>query len=121
MHGTLEGKNTKEIVLYLYIDESGNLDFSETGTEWFIVTGVSMHRPFDTAMSLLTFKYDCIEEGLDVERFHANEDVKTVRKGVYSRISEYSNDCKAYSAKVHKPLLLRPLNHDGGIGTNKRR
>ena len=26
----------KENVLYLYIDESGNLDFSEKGTEWFM-------------------------------------------------------------------------------------
>lgn len=95
----------KENVLYLYIDESGNLDFSEKGTEWFIVTGVVMRRPFDAATALLAYKYDCIEDGLDIERFHASEDVDTVRTGVYTRIGEHGGECKAYSAKVHKPLL----------------
>ena len=95
----------KENVLYLYIDESGNLDFTDGGTEWFIVTGIVMRRPFDAATSLLTFKYDCIEDGIDIERFHASEDVDIVRTGVYTRISEHGKECKAYSAKVHKPSL----------------
>lgn len=99
----------KESVLYLYIDESGNLDFSEKGTEWFIVTGVAMRRPFDAATSLLAYKYDCIEEGLDIERFHASEDVDAVRTGVYTRIGEHSKECKAYSAKVHKTALPKEL------------
>ena len=95
----------KEDVYYLYIDESGNLDFSEKGTEWFIVTGVVMRRPFDAATSLLAYKYDCIEDGFDIERFHASEDMDVVRTGVYSRIAKHSEKCKAYSAKVHKALL----------------
>lgn len=99
----------KENVLYLYIDESGNLDFSEKGTEWLIVTGVAMRRPFDAATSLLAYKYDCIEEGLDVERFHASEDVDAVRTGVYARIGEHGAECRAYSAKVHKTELPEEL------------
>ena len=95
----------KEGVIYLCIDESGNLDFSEHGTEWFIVTGVVMRRPFDMATSLLTYKYDCIEEGLDIERFHASEDVDAVRSGVYARIAEHGGECRAYSAKVRKAAL----------------
>lgn len=101
----LEGPSLKDNVLYFYIDESGNLDFSNKGTEWFIVTGVVMRRPFDAATSLLTFKYDCIEEGIEIEAFHASKDVNTVKTGVYTRISEHGSRCKAYSAKVHKPSL----------------
>lgn len=64
-----------------------------------------MQRPFAIATSLLAYKYDCIEEGTDLTRFHASEDVDSIRSGVYSRIEEHSSECKAYSAKIHKPNL----------------
>lgn len=41
-----------ENVIFLYIDESGNYDFSNNGTEWFIISGVVLRRPFNAALSL---------------------------------------------------------------------
>jgi hypothetical protein len=33
--------------LYIFLDESGNLDFSANGTRFFVFTGVVQERPFD--------------------------------------------------------------------------
>lgn len=33
-------------VLYVFLDESGNLDFSNNGSEYFINTALSIERPF---------------------------------------------------------------------------
>ena len=35
--------------MYVYIDEAGNLDFGEHGTEFFALTGVVMRRPSSTS------------------------------------------------------------------------
>ena len=53
--------------VYLYIDEAGNLDFSEHGTRFFALTGVVMRRPFRHLSGLLDAKYDALEAGLDLE------------------------------------------------------
>ena len=95
--------------LYLYLDESGNFDFSENGTDYFIMTGVAMRRPFECAKSLLSYKYDCIEAGAKIERFHACEDSDRVRTGVLDVIEKTCGGHAAYSAMVRKPLLPRNM------------
>ena len=34
-------------VLYIFLDEGGNLDFSTNGTEYFVLTALSKHRSFE--------------------------------------------------------------------------
>ena len=60
--------------LFLFLDESGNLDFSPSGTRYFILTSVSMRRPFQMNHALDNYKYDCIEYGLEQEFFHCTKD-----------------------------------------------
>jgi len=61
--------------LYLYLDEDGNYNFNESGSSYFIMTCVEMRRPFSEVHArLLDIKYDCIEIGLDLDRFHASDD-----------------------------------------------
>lgn len=45
---------------YLFLDESGNLDFSDRGTRYFVLTSVSMVRPFRMYDALDAYKYDCL-------------------------------------------------------------
>jgi hypothetical protein len=33
--------------LYIFLDEAGNLDFSPTGTRYFILSSVAKERPFN--------------------------------------------------------------------------
>lgn len=92
--------------LYLYLDEYGNFDFSEKGTDHFIMTCVAAKRPFSASHALLDLRYDLLESGLCIERFHACEDKDKVRSDVYERISSNRKGLKTYVVcldKAHIP------------------
>jgi hypothetical protein len=72
---------------YLFLDEGGNLDFSPTGTPYFILTSVATRRPFTPHGSLDDFKHDCLEFGLDTEYFHCTDDNSRVRHKVFELIA----------------------------------
>lgn len=94
---------------YLFLDESGNFDFSVNGTRHFILTSVRTRRPFPWFDSLDSYKYDCIENGQEKERFHCVEDDWPVRKAVFDIISNHLNDIQIDSLIIQKnkthPLL----------------
>lgn len=92
-------------VLYLYLDEYGNFDFSEKGTTHFIMTCVTAKRPFSAAHALLDLRYDLLEDGLCIERFHACEDVDKVKSAVYDRIAANRNGMKTYIVCLDKTLM----------------
>ena len=52
--------------LYIFLDESGNLDFSDSGSRYFVLTSVSTRRPFPFSSALDDFKYDCLEGSVSV-------------------------------------------------------
>ena len=58
--------------LYIFLDESGNLDFSKNGSRFFLITGVVQERPFEAYKALCDLRYDLIESGDDIQRFHAS-------------------------------------------------
>ena len=74
---------------YIFLDEAGNLDFSHKGTRYFVLTSVSMRRPFPIYGALNDYKHDCLEYGLDMEYFHCADDNRYVRDGVFNLIGEY--------------------------------
>ena len=88
--------------LYMYLDESGNLDFGRNGTPYFIMTCAVARRPFLACDSLRSYRYDLWEQGQDVEKFHACEDPNDVRKGVYSILSSSHDEYRVYSIYVTK-------------------
>ncbi len=72
--------------VYIFLDESGNLDFGPRGTKYFVLTAVSMKRPFVMNQALDDYKYDCIESGVDIDHFHCYNDSKRVRRIVFDLI-----------------------------------
>lgn len=88
--------------LYMYLDESGNLDFGKNGTRYFIMTCAVARRPFLICDSLRSYRYDLWESGIDVEKFHACEDTNDVRKGVYGILSSAGSSYRVYSVYVEK-------------------
>ncbi|MDA7982693.1 MAG: DUF3800 domain-containing protein [Alphaproteobacteria bacterium] len=87
---------------YLFLDESGNFDFSPNGSRYFVLTGVSMTRPFSIFQSLDDYRYDCLESGLGTEYFHCADDNPRVRDRVFSTIAANADDMRIYSLIVEK-------------------
>ena len=80
-----------ERVLYIFLDESGNFDFSLNGTKYFIITAVTKERPFYAFKELTEMKYDLIESGFGIEYFHATEDSRKTRNEVLQIITRHLN------------------------------
>lgn len=75
--------------VYVFLDESGNLDFSPKGTRYFVLTSVSMKRPFEINDALDSYRYRYIESGANIEYFHCYQDRKAVRDVVFGLISTH--------------------------------
>lgn len=79
--------------LYIFLDEAGNFDFSVTGTRYFVVACVTRERPFGDYSDFIKLKYDLIEQGGEVEYFHASEDKQSVRDQVFQIINIILRGC----------------------------
>ena len=94
---------------YIFLDEAGNFDFSTNGTRYFVLTSVSVLRPFLWSRLLDDYKYDCLEYGLDNEHFHCTEDNKYVRNRVFEVIADHLNgvfiDCLIVEKRKTGPTL----------------
>ncbi len=88
--------------LYIFLDEAGNFDFSSSGTRYFIFTSITKERPFEAYKELNELKYDLIQEGRDIEYFHASEDLQDVRNQVFQVISDRLNGIRIDSLIVEK-------------------
>ncbi len=101
-------------ILYVFLDEGGNLDFSANGTKYFVLTALSKQRPFRAYQFLNELKYDLIEEGHDIEYFHASEDRQAVRDSVFGIIDNHLDhtqlDCLIIE-KSHVPSSLQDEEH----------
>jgi len=91
--------------MYLYIDESGNFDFGRSGTRHFLLCGVFMRRPFTHLPGLLDVKYDFLEEGLDLEHFHASEDRQAVRDRVFRCLAAHLGGMRVICVVARKATL----------------
>ena len=88
--------------LYVFLDEGGNFDFSANGTKYVTLTCVSGTRPFPWFTPLADLRYDLLEAGWDIERFHASEDHWKVRQKVFDVISPPANGMRVDSLIVEK-------------------
>ena len=78
--------------LYIFIDESGNFDFTPNGTKSFVLTAVSTKFPLKSRSDLLNkvceIKYENWKEGKGDYCFHATEDLQVVRDWVFAEIAK---------------------------------
>ena len=101
--------------MYIFLDESGNLDFSARGTRYFVLTSVSMERPFPMYEALDAYKYDCLEYGLANERFHCSSDNRHVRGRVFSIIGAHLAEIGVHSLIAEKRKTEPTLTRDGRL------
>jgi len=73
--------------LFVFLDESGNFDFSPSGTSHFVMTAAITEDPLKSSAALQSLKYHFLEQGSDIEWFHAAPDRQAVRDQVFTAIS----------------------------------
>ena len=95
--------------LYVFLDEAGNFDFSLGGTKYFILTAVSKERPFRAYQAMTELKYDLVENGTDIEYFHASEDAQAVRNAVFAIIQRNLGGVRVDSLVVEKRKIGPPM------------
>lgn len=74
------------MILCLFLDESGNFDFSPTGTRYLVLTSLVARDVMPTVVELHRFKHEVITQGENLEYFHATEDRQWIRNGVFNII-----------------------------------
>ena len=89
-------------ILYVFLDESGDLGFSPKGSRFFSFCGVAMLRPFALYEQLDSYKHDLIESGNDIESFHYAHDKRSIRKGVLDVLNRNLSQLGIYSLIVEK-------------------
>ena len=98
--------------LYIFVDESGNFDFSEKGTAFFTLTCVATERPFRMYQEIDNYKYNLIEHGFPLEFFHCAEDNRHIRSKMLGLIKKYLSKLRIDSLIVEKrktdPTLQEP-------------
>ena len=80
--------------LYVFVDESGNLDFSPSGTKFYVLAAVTARSPLDSSQSLQKLKYQLLAQsngGRDYQHFHASEDAQTIRDIVFTSLNTLTN------------------------------
>lgn len=93
---------TAKSPLYVFLDEGGNFDFSANGTKYVTLTCISGTRPFLWFAPLADLRYDLLEAGWDLERFHASEDHWKVRQQAFDVISSHAAYMRVDSLIVEK-------------------
>jgi hypothetical protein len=94
--------------LYLFVDESGNFDFTPSGTKHFILTVLSTVEPFEIGSPLLRLRYDllpnyaCGSSMAEQGYFHASEDRQEVRNHVFSILSQINHPVRVDSVIAQK-------------------
>jgi hypothetical protein len=76
------------VAVYLFFDESGNLDFSGKGTKFFAFGCLTTRNPGSLLHPLAALRYQLLEQGVDLECFHAAEDRQSVRNMVFAILAE---------------------------------
>lgn len=100
--------------LFIFIDESGNFDFTPSGTSHFVLGGVATTSPASSAKEFLTLKYRLLKEGNDISEFHASEDRQIIRDQVFPVINSMP-EINAHVIYGDKHFLATSLQSPSGI------
>lgn len=96
---------------YVFLDESGDFDFGEQGSAYFVVTAVTMRRPVEMDAALAEYRYERLESRYDTEYFHCARDTPAVRRRVFEIIADYRDRMRIdylVAEKAKTDVALRP-------------
>lgn len=88
--------------LFVFLDESGNLDFSATGTRYWSLTAFCTFHPSNGRHSFLDLFYTLADDNRGQEYFHAAEDRQEVRDEVFRLIGELADEYEIHCVIAEK-------------------
>ena len=101
--------------LYIFVDEAGDMDFSQNGTKHYMFSFLVKQRPFTLHEYISNYRYSLLERNLDplqtnkldIEYFHATNDNRYIRDEIFKIISTFEEEkVKLYSYILEKPKVL---------------
>lgn len=92
--------------LHLYLDESGDLNFSRAGTKYYVFAAAWTYNPKPIVDSLTRLRFNCLKEGYDIQGFHASEDKQHHRNLVVSSLLSYRG--WKYAAVIVEKTKVNP-------------
>jgi hypothetical protein len=100
--------------LFIFLDESGNLDFSPKGSRFWSLTALCTFEPVHGRESLLHLRYGLADEGIGLECFHAAEDKQEIRDRVFECIHLMPDKFQVHAIiaekrKTHPSLYRRHI------------
>jgi len=110
--------------IYIFIDESGDMNFTQTGSKYYMFNFLVKKRPFKLHEYIANYRYELLEKSLDplmakrlnIEYFHAHNDNKHIKNELFNIISTFDIDAvKIYSYILEKEKVQpnkRELNED---------
>lgn len=81
----------KSSELFIYIDDSGNSNFTNKGTEYLVVAGIATSKPEVSGSIIQALKYKFLRDGFDLTHFHASEDKQFVRDAFFATLRSCNN------------------------------
>lgn len=100
-------------LLRVFVDESGNFDFSLNGTRYFVLSAVSTPGCPSVVGDLHALKHEIACDGADLQRFHAAEDRQDVRNRVFGLLKEHvAHRCFGVDAVVVQKNKTNPSIRD---------
>lgn len=107
-------KMKKKKSIYLFIDESGNFDFSNKGTKHFVLTCLVTSKPSLKRYLFLNLKYKLLKLGTNLEYFHVTEDKQIVRDKVFSILNMFKDKIVVNSVVIDKTKTKKKY-HDSNL------
>lgn len=98
------------MTVFLFFDESGNFDFSPTGTPYLVFGALTTRDPANLLRPLSDLRYRLIASGVEIESFHATEDKQVVRDQVYQIIKTVGGF--EFDAVVIEKRKVNPVLYD---------
>jgi hypothetical protein len=100
------------MAVYLFFDESGNLDFSPNGSRHFCFGVLTLRDPGPLTAAFTRLLYGLLEQGMELEYFHAAEDRQAVRDQVFAALAEvggFEVDLLVADKRTMHPALRDPF------------
>ncbi|MGB7640107.1 MAG: DUF3800 domain-containing protein, partial [Terriglobales bacterium] len=107
-----------EDVLFIFLDESGNFDFSANGSAYWSLTALCTMEPIAGRDEMISLLYELAAAGGGQECFHATEDLQSVRDQVFIRINKLPENFEIHSViaekrKANPSTYQEPYRKDG--------
>lgn len=100
-------------VLYMFIDEAGDFNFSREGTEYLIWGATTIiNNPHVLYTPLSQLKHELNTSGINIESFHASEQTQWIRNKVFNVLGNskvlFENDFVIVEKRKTNPSIRKP-------------